>query len=157
MRERESNWYIIIWVSPPKQTHVTRTQIISTDSYCYRTRYKTVPIIGVTLPNNLPGPAPPITGQCRKKRAIDTASIMGESEWRNFEGCEVLATSVTMISFANAYQIPENKELWVMITFKIKIINSLLSKSINTQIHLLISTLSLSNNSNKGRKTTYNN
>ena len=63
----------------PNQTHVTRTQIISTDSYCYRTRSKTVPIIGVTLPNNL-GPKKEITEQCRRKRAIDTASIFGESE-----------------------------------------------------------------------------
>ena len=63
----------------PNQTHVTRTQIISTDSYCYRTRSKTIPIIGVTLPNNL-GPKKEITEQCRRKRAIDTASIFGESE-----------------------------------------------------------------------------
>ena len=61
------------------QTHITRTQIISTDSYCYRTRSKTVPILSITLPNNL-GPKA-ITEQCRRKRAIDTASIMGESEW----------------------------------------------------------------------------
>lgn len=61
----------------PFVTHVTRTQIISTDSYCFRTRSKTVPIVGFTLPNNL-GPKT-ITSQCRKKRAIDTASIMGES------------------------------------------------------------------------------
>ena len=61
-----------------KQTHITRTQIISTDSYCYRTRSKTVPILSITLPNNL-GPKT-ITEQCRRKRAIDTASIMGQSK-----------------------------------------------------------------------------
>ena len=54
------------------QTHITRTQIISTDSYCYRTKSKTVPILSITLPN-------PTTEQCRRKRAIDTASIMGQS------------------------------------------------------------------------------
>merc|ERR1719322_535340 len=56
----------------PFVTHITRTQIISTDSYCYRTKSKTVPILSITLPN-------PTTEQCRRKRAIDTASIMGQS------------------------------------------------------------------------------